>query len=301
MNFLALIIGLAMERLLTHLFHLREFRWLDRFFDDVLARIASLSLYPAIAAVLGATLLPVLPVALASAFLVDEFLHIPYFLFSVVVLFFSLGPRDLQEEVDDYCSAVAAADDENALRLATEIAEGPPADGADQGEAVARAVYIHANNRVFAVVLWFFVLGPTGAWLFRVLDLLRRRMAFRQARQEHDDTLPSALAVYRLHGVMAWLPGRLLAAGYALAGSFDGAIAGWRRAADTALAQFYQNTEMVLAEVGRSASAAAPDEEAAELPPRAVPARAAMGMVTRVLWLIWCPILAILTLYHWIS
>ena len=35
MNFLALIVGLAVERLLTHLFHLREFHWLNPLFDLV--------------------------------------------------------------------------------------------------------------------------------------------------------------------------------------------------------------------------------------------------------------------------
>ena len=33
MNFLALFMGLAVERLLTQLFHLRKFHWLDPLFD----------------------------------------------------------------------------------------------------------------------------------------------------------------------------------------------------------------------------------------------------------------------------
>ena len=36
-----------------------------------------------------------------------------------------------------------------------------------------RAIYVQANNRIFGVVFWFLVLGPTGAWAFRVLDLLQ--------------------------------------------------------------------------------------------------------------------------------
>ena len=36
MNFVALLLGLGVERLLTHLFHLREFRWLDPLFDRIL-------------------------------------------------------------------------------------------------------------------------------------------------------------------------------------------------------------------------------------------------------------------------
>ena len=36
MNFVALLLGLGVERLLTHFFHLREFRWLDPLFDRIL-------------------------------------------------------------------------------------------------------------------------------------------------------------------------------------------------------------------------------------------------------------------------
>jgi len=35
MNFLALLLGLGLERVLTRLLHLREFRWLDPLFDRV--------------------------------------------------------------------------------------------------------------------------------------------------------------------------------------------------------------------------------------------------------------------------
>ena len=38
MQFLALILGLAIERLLTQLFHLRAFHWLDPIFDQAFAK-----------------------------------------------------------------------------------------------------------------------------------------------------------------------------------------------------------------------------------------------------------------------
>ena len=42
MNLFALLLGLGIERLLTHLFHLREFRWLDPLFDASFARLAKM-------------------------------------------------------------------------------------------------------------------------------------------------------------------------------------------------------------------------------------------------------------------
>ena len=43
MNLLALFIGLAVERLLTRLFHLSEFRWLDPVFNAVFRRLSGVS------------------------------------------------------------------------------------------------------------------------------------------------------------------------------------------------------------------------------------------------------------------
>ncbi|TFG81630.1 MAG: hypothetical protein E4H19_14345, partial [Chromatiales bacterium] len=106
MNFLALLLGLALERVLTHLFHLREFRWLDPLFDAHLRRLQSASGgkgrgWTALALTALLVALLVVPIALFSGVLQDEFLQIPYFLFAVVVLLFSLGPRDLDDEVED--------------------------------------------------------------------------------------------------------------------------------------------------------------------------------------------------------
>ena len=104
MNFLALLLGLALERVLTHLFHLREFRWLDPLFDAHLRRLGrgAARRWAALTATALLALLRVAPVAVLSVALWDELLQIPYFLFAVLVLLFSLGPRDLDDEVEDY-------------------------------------------------------------------------------------------------------------------------------------------------------------------------------------------------------
>ena len=67
------------------------------------------------------------------------------------------------------------------------------------------------------------ILGPVGAWLFRVSDLMRRRAVFECGRvAESGDEVPGyGDAVQAVHGVLAWIPARLLAVGYALSGSFE--------------------------------------------------------------------------------
>ena len=118
MNLLALLFALACERGLTHLLHLRELRWLDRYCDWVGARLARQSGAVLVIAALAATLLPVLPVALASGFLGSRLLGLPQFVFAVFLLLFSFGPRDLKDEVDDYVAALERDDREAAASCA---------------------------------------------------------------------------------------------------------------------------------------------------------------------------------------
>lgn len=295
MNFLALLLGLGVERALTHLFHLREFRWLDPLFDFVFRRISSAPRTGALVELALAALLLVLPVGYVSIALAGESLQIPAFLFAVLVLLFSLGPRDLQEEVADYCSATAGGHAEDVARLTRELAEqSPPADDAERERMIGRAICVQANNRMFGVVFWFLVLGPAGpagAWLFRVVDLMRRRAVYADPGGE-------VLAAARiLQGIMAWLPARLMSAAFALAGSFDGAVTAWRAGPKDAASPFFERTEDLIDRVGSGASDAVTTGEAT---PSTRVSRSAMALVSRTLWLIWYPVIAFLTLNDWL-
>ncbi len=303
MNFLALLLGLALERLLTHLFHLREFHWLDPLFDAHLRRLRSASggksrSWTALALTALLVALLVLPVGLLAGALQDEFLQIPYFLFAVVVLLFSLGPRDLDDEVEDYADALATGDQETQQRVAEQLLErSPPGVPAERNEAIERAIYVQANNRIFGVVFWFLVLGPTGAWAFRVLDLLRHRA---EQRVAEEGATPTMEAVRTLHGLLAWIPSRLLALGYALAGNFEEAVASWRNAGRETTLLFADGTVEVVARIGIAASGRAGLDvaDAVEALDRI---RGARALVMRTLWMIWCPVIAVLTLYDWVT
>ena len=292
MNFLALILGLAVERLLTQLFHLRKFHWLDPVFDLAFSKLKNISQIAAPAATLGIVLLLILPIGLMEFSLQDQLAQIPLFAFAVLVLLFCLGPRDLAEEINDYRIALSDNDQQEMAKLSREFLEaGAESESPAEIEA---AIYAQANNRVFAVVFWFFLLGPTGAWMFRVLDLMRRRAIHHSelhAANGGDDLPPLVRGTLVLHRLAAWIPARLLMAGYMLAGSYDGAVAGWREQPEPTTELFPGPDDQRLGFVGRGA---APESEADDIATRA---EIALKLVRRTLWMIWCPALAVLTHY----
>ncbi len=294
MSLLALLLALIVERGLTHLFHLREPRWLDRYFDWAARALGRRSGEARIAAAVVVVVLPVLPVALLDGALGGHLLGLPQLTFAALVLLFSFGPRDLNDEVDDYVAALERGDRDEAGRRAKELLE---ADAAGRSsvlrEAVEEAIFVQANNRIFGVIFWFMLLGPAGAWLFRVSDLMRRRAAFEAARSGAEvRSSGGALAI--LHGLLAWIPARLAAGTYALAGSFEDAVGNWRIAVDQAAESVLDRSEDLLARVGKASL----QPSLARLPPQgldAATARGAWRIVSRSTW-VWLAVIAALVL-----
>ena len=294
MSVLALLLALVLERGLTRLFHLREPRWLDGYFDRAAGALAGRPRALAVAGVAATLLLPVLPVTLADRALGSHLFGLPQLALAVLVLLMSFGPRDLRDEVDDYVDALDRGDREEARRRAKELLEGDAASrGAGLREAVEEAIFVQANNRIFGVIFWFMLLGPAGAWLFRVSDLMRRRAAFESARRG-GATEPGRDAPALVHGLLAWIPARLAAFSYALAGGFEDAIGNWRIAVDRASRGLLDRTEDLLARVGKgslqpSLAGVAPDRL------DAATARGAWRIVARSAW-IWVAVIALLVL-----
>ncbi len=289
MTLIALLLALVIERLATRLLHVREARWLESYARRAAALAARQPRPLAMATCALATLLPALPVAAVAVLLARESPGLAWLAFAALVLVFSLGPRDLGEEVRDYIAREEGGDAEGARRVAAAIIEHDAAQRrAMRAAAVEDAIFVQANNRVFGVLFWFVVLGPTGlgpvaAWLFRISDLLRRA-AIAQATQ---DARGEACAE-RLHFALAWLPARLLAVGFALAGSFEDARRGWRGLYRALPQRLLERNDQLLVHVGRAAAGGAG-------PSPAGPARTALRLTRRAL-LFWLAIIALLSL-----
>lgn len=300
MTLLALLIGLLIERLATQLFHLRRLRWLDHLIDTGFRFGHRLKVGPPLVPVILLALLLIAPILVALVFLVDGAYGPEDLLFAVFVLFFSLGPQDIGEDVAEYCRAVQSGEADSIMHTSKALLEqDPPSDTMDMFHRVEGSVFSQANNRLFAVVFWYVVFGPfgpLGAWSYRVTDLIRRRAVFNASRDggSSDSLLSAAIT---LHGWLIWIPARLTAIGYALVGSFDGALSAWRHPEELAEADtVHGNSEKLLARVGIGALSLTEegDESLAERGVRG--ATAANGLVFR-LFLFWAAFVGALSLY----
>jgi AmpE protein len=294
MKLIALILGLALGHAATRRLKLRELRWFDPYFDFALARAGGRSRPAAVVLLIVFLAIIVLPVLWVSVMLQRTFIpwDLPYLLFAVFIVFLCLGPRDLGSEVDDYCDALDVGDHHEARRVLTELSESRQ-PGTDSVELVEDAVFAQATNRIFGVAFWFVVLGPVGAWLFRVSDLLRRRAAFEAARQAPN--VQAALpAIEIVHGVLALIPARLAALGYALAGSFDDAINCWRGQVRPEGLPIQEGNARIVAAVGKAAMKGFLEQPANS----SAAARNSMRLVMRTLF-IWITVIALMTLFGW--
>ncbi len=290
MNLLALLVGLLLDQGLRHLEKYREraigIHVLRRFRRYVAARQEH--------AVALLVLLVLLPAVLADLLVRGLTLLSPVltFLFAVAVLVLTFGPRDASHLVRRYVDALDRHDDVEAHRAARLLLEEAP-PSATQGccDAVAEHLLARVNERLFAPIFWFTLLGPAGAILFWASR--SARSAYRPGTADATDAL--ALAARRIYGVLAWAPAFLLGLSYAFVGGFD---TGWSTLRTHGFARVLlaeDGTERMLRTVG--CAALAPTLPAGVQGPERV--LAARRLVHRALFL-WLAVLAVLTLAGWL-
>lgn len=208
---------------------------------------------------------------------------LPAFAAAVIVLVFMLGPRDLDGELAAYAEAASAGDEARQKTIAARLlGEAVPESEGERHRAVTETSLVTANDRLFGVLFWFAVLGPAGAVLYRSAALARGI-----GGDESRDT------ARRLHGILAWPPARCTAIVYALAGSFEEAVADWKAYYDECSAHFFEVNEDVLACSGCGALRLSPgrDGELSLI-------RSARQLLLRSL-AVWLTAFAVLTLAGW--
>jgi AmpE protein len=139
-------------------------------------------------------------------------------LFSLAVLLYCFGPREFETDLEAILHAPDGARREAAAQALADDGNTIAWNAPDLGVAIAYA----ALRRRFAVLLWFFLLGPAGALLYRLAQTLGR-----------DDSLrldsASRTAARYLANALDWLPAQLLVFTLAVVGHWEAVIGAWRR------------------------------------------------------------------------
>lgn len=195
---------------------------------------------------------------------------------SAAILVLCLGPRDLAEDVHALLEARNRGDESAVVSLSRTLQRGPQPDASNR--SLLGALFIQSHERLFGVLLWFFLLGAPGAVAYRLASRLPRIMLETAA-----DT-PAQRTADLLHNALAWLPARITAMIFGLAGSLDDAIREWRRLASGPRHEWRSHTWAILAEVS-AASLRMEEEDGASVVPATLDACLAevLRMQTRAL------------------
>ncbi|SCW84981.1 MULTISPECIES: regulatory signaling modulator protein AmpE [unclassified Pseudomonas] len=128
----------------------------------------------------------------------------------LLVVIYSLGRGDLLAALGPFRDAWRRED----LQAAAHVAKRDLDIEADDGEQLLERVQGHllwqAYQSFFAVIFWYFVLGPVAALSYRLLALAA----------EHSQNPGVAERAAQMRHAFDWVPVRLLAASFALVGNF---------------------------------------------------------------------------------
>ncbi len=154
---------------------------------------------------------------------------------NVAVLYITLGFRQFSHHFTGIRDALEMGDEASAR---ARLAEWQRVDVGDlpRSEIVRHVIeysVLAAHRSVFGVLAWYSVLaalglGPMGAVLYRMAEFVSRYWADRgdEALQRGSPALRAATA--QAWTAIDWLPARLTALCFAVVGSFEEAIEGWR-------------------------------------------------------------------------
>lgn len=209
MAFLSLLLALALVQWWGSGAPLQRDEWFIRYRAWLAQK--NLLAHPA-AQLLAAVLGPVL-LLWALTWAIDQwFSSIWLLLVATLTLLYSFGRGDFSAQVDAYIEASAREDSVSAAHWLAKLQGNypdavPPEDWPSLHSQALRAIAYRGFERMFAVIFWFFILGPAGALLYRLSLLCRERQ-------------PSAL-LERWLWLLEWPVVRLMGLTWAMAGNFD--------------------------------------------------------------------------------
>ena len=182
-----------------------------------------------------AWLLAVLPWVLVSLaihyFLLDVSIAAAW-VWNVAVLYLTMGFRQFSHAFSEIVEALRVGDLDRARVLLTDW-RGESAveyNGTEIAKVAIEEGLVNSHRHVFGVIFWFLILpGPGGAVLYRLAGILDQKWGSR-SQQDYGDFGKFAQKIFHY---IDWIPVRLTAMSFAVAGDFEDAVYCWRAQSTT--------------------------------------------------------------------
>lgn len=155
-------------------------------------------------------------------------------LWNVALLYVTLGFRQFSHHFTGIRDALDEGDEQKARQLLAQWQQVQVGDLPRQEilRHVIEYSVMAAHRHVFGVFFWYAVLsviglGPAGAVVYRLAEYVQRRW---QREQATEGAVSAVLAdvAQQAWKALDWLPARATALGFAIVGSFEDAMDGWR-------------------------------------------------------------------------
>ena len=280
MALITIVLGLLLDRIFMHFHELRDMTWFEFYSQKI--RILTRDKLPPVQFFL-ILMPPLLLILFIQLILSGILFNLLSFIFSIAAFIYCLGPACLVTDIEAYLHAREIGDDDEAFHYAGAITERAASSSPDQQTTdVTKAILYVGNERIFSIIFWFVLLGPFGALLYRLTSQLSKHT-------EHEEL--AAFADF-IQAIMAYVPSRMLAAGYALTGNFDAAYHAYKDRLHSP--DIASNNYEILVSTGLGAM------KNMEMHDEIASIHAAQALVMRSI-MVWIAVLAILTLGGWLQ
>jgi len=306
MKILAILIAIAITHLLPSMHKYRHSHWFDSY-----VRIANkqFSIIPGWSGIVSLVTLPLLPLLLLWAVmsLSLNLLGAPgMFLLAIIILLYTIGPRDLDADVKAYLGAQTSEQKNTAMihlcgagcnTIASEHNKAHSAsDQPEDPASMPGAVFQQALRRWFAIIFWFVLTGVFGAFAYRLIEWLSHRKLSLSEKQSQNFTV--------ICNFMEWPVAQLMTLGLAIAADFDSVYTAWKQYHHKQGHSLFEGDNGFLRAAAScviQSGSAANDGFADQLQnhPHAI-VKQAMDLVWRVFG-VWLAVLAILLLSGWLG